>query len=89
MLLTVIEGKFQGLIVSCKQTVWADSTHPLGKFVYQTFNQTDFDFFNKHYPYSPRFQLGIGKPNISISNATSGYWDVTMMDLFKRKGNVC
>lgn len=69
------------------QNVWADNTHPLGAFVYQTLNQTDFDFFNRNYPYSPRFQLGIGKPNISEANATSGYWDVSMQDLFKSKGN--
>lgn len=67
------------------QNVWADNTHPLGAFVYQTLNQTDFDFFNRNYPYSPRFQLGIGKPNISKANATSGYWDVSMQDLFKSK----
>lgn len=69
------------------QNVWADNNHPLGTFVYQTLNQTDFDFFNRNYPYSPRFQLGIGKPNISEANATSGYWDVSMQDLFKSKGN--
>lgn len=69
------------------QNVWADNTHPLGAFVYQTLNQTDFDFFNRNYPYSPRFQLGIGKPNISEANATSGYWDVSMQDLFKSKGS--
>ena len=49
----------------------------MGKIVYQTYNQTDFDkFFNATTPYSKAFFLGIGKPNMS-KNASpeSKIWD--------------
>ena len=49
----------------------------MGKLVYQTYNQTDFQkFFDATTPYSTEFFLGIGKPNMS-ENASpeSKIWD--------------
>jgi hypothetical protein len=60
------------------------ASNPIGNFAYQSSNQTDFDYFNKSYPYSKHFQLGIGKPNMSANvKPESKIWEMKMTDLFK------
>jgi hypothetical protein len=70
------------------QKDWASASNPIGKFAYQSLNQSDFDYFNKSYPYSKHFQLGIGKPNMSANvKPESKIWEMKMTDLFK--GEIC
>ncbi|XP_060073816.1 uncharacterized protein LOC132553577 [Ylistrum balloti] len=69
---------------------WASTSHPLGKFIYQTLNQSDFDYFNQNYPYNKKFDLGIGKFNISENaNPSSQQWEVSLKQLYKSKSNLC
>ena len=59
---------------------WASTKHPMGQFVYHTYNEKDFDlFFNATLPNSKFFFLGIGKPNMSENAAPeSKYWDTNL-----------
>ncbi|KAL5021154.1 hypothetical protein ScPMuIL_000309 [Solemya velum] len=83
------EGHLVQLFEPTSKINWASSSNPIGQFVYQTLNQSDFDYFNQHYPYSGRFQLGIGKPNIS-KNASpeSKIWKTILYELYQGK-DVC
>ena len=82
----------EGSLITLKDPVtkkdWASASNPIGKFAYQSLNQSDFDYFNKSYPYSKHFQLGIGKPNMSANvKPESKIWEMKMTDLFK--GSKC
>ncbi|XP_053402120.1 uncharacterized protein LOC123550399 isoform X2 [Mercenaria mercenaria] len=80
----------QGALIQLKDPSgqdWATTERPVGKFVYRTYNQTDFDeFFNATTPFSKDFFLGIGKPNMTKnSKAESGVWDTKVNALFASK----
>ncbi|XP_041366373.1 uncharacterized protein LOC121381225 [Gigantopelta aegis] len=65
---------------------WASASNPLGQLVYQTYNQTDFDAFDKNNAYSNKFFLGIGKPNLTKNaNAESKIWNPVMIGLYRYK----
>lgn len=80
----------QGSVVQLKDPMgqdWATAENPVGKFVYRTYNQTDFDeFFNATTPFSKDFFLGIGKPNMTKnSNAESKLWVAKVDQLLSSK----
>ncbi|XP_052061610.1 uncharacterized protein LOC127701658 [Mytilus californianus] len=82
----------EGTIISLRDPItkrdWASASNPIGRFAYQSLNQSDFDYFNGSYPYSKHFQLGIGKPNMSANaKPESKIWKLKMTDLFK--GSKC
>lgn len=67
---------------------WASADNPMGKPVYHTYNQTDFDGFDDAtLPYSKMFSGGIGKPNMS-KNASpeSKYWATNLDSLMLGPG---
>lgn len=86
----LIQFDKQGSLIRLKDDdgkEWASPAHPLGTFVYQTYNQTDFDRFdNATTPYSLHFFLGIGKPNMS-KNASpeSRIWKTKVDSLMQNK----
>ncbi|XP_041367668.1 uncharacterized protein LOC121382209 [Gigantopelta aegis] len=68
---------------------WASKNNKLGQFVYQTYNQTDFDTFFKEYQ-TGAFFLGIGKPNMTNNSvAESKIWETSLVELYKAKGDKC
>lgn len=85
------EGSLTRLVLPGNtEETWATPTNPLGKFIYQTLNQSDFDYFNLNYPYGKKFDLGIGKFNISKNaNASSQLWEVRLVQLYKSKRKTC
>lgn len=66
---------------------WASPDNPVGKFVYRTYNDTDFEaFFNATTPFSKDFFLGIGKPNMTKNaNVESRIWDSKINALYASK----
>ncbi|XP_067655022.1 uncharacterized protein [Haliotis asinina] len=68
---------------------WASKTSPLGQFVYQTYNQSDFDNFFTTYQPSVSW-LGIGKPNMTNnSDAESRVWPTQLVEVYRIAGNDC
>ncbi|KAK3603808.1 hypothetical protein CHS0354_042809 [Potamilus streckersoni] len=70
------------------QRDWASKKNPLGRFVYQTYDENDFDaFFNATTPYSKSFFLGIGKPNMSKNaKVESKIWETELKALYMKNG---
>ncbi|XP_046330094.2 uncharacterized protein LOC124113675 isoform X1 [Haliotis rufescens] len=68
---------------------WASPTNPLGQYVYQTYNQTDFDRFGSIYD-TGKFQVGIYKPNMTKNcRAQSKPWAHTVTDLYQANDGSC
>lgn len=85
-----IKFDMYGTLIQLKDAAgqnWASDDNPIGKFIYRTYNDTDFDaFFNATTPYSKDFFLGIGKPNMSKNaDVDSRMWDTKINALFVSK----
>ncbi|KAL4235485.1 hypothetical protein ACF0H5_007120 [Mactra antiquata] len=83
----MLQFNTEGSLIQLKDAIgrnWASVKNPVGKLVYRTYNQKDFEeFFNATTPYSKHFFLGIGKPNMSENAAPeSKCWSTSMDDLF-------
>jgi len=69
--------------------VWATSTNRLAEFLYQSFNQADYDNYFKGYFYcEPKDCIwaegDFGKPNVSSANPQSRLWKTTLVSLWER-----
>jgi len=68
---------------------WADSGHALSSFVYNSFDEKDFDDFGRVYNYNGH-SAGYYKPNVTKSaHPESKVWAVSIASLFKNKGAEC
>jgi len=68
------------------QIDWADSGHALSSFVYNSFDEKDFDDFGRVYNYNGH-SAGYYKPNVTKSaHPESKVWAVSIASLFKNKG---
>ena len=76
------------LIYGIFQNVLADEKHVLGKFVYQTFNETDFEEFGKVFNYSHEWSAGYFKPNCTSSaRPESKIWNTVLNKIYINKCN--
>ena len=66
---------------------WASSTSSLARFMYRTYNQTDYDDMGRQYNYDPTRNAGFMKPNMTVNaHPKSQWWPVGLAGLYKRKG---
>ncbi|KAK3090828.1 hypothetical protein FSP39_014977, partial [Pinctada imbricata] len=80
-------GYLNKLVDPIYKKSWASAENPVGKLVYQSLNQSDFDYFSANYPYGRRFELGIGKPNMSKNSlAKSLDWETNLVALYRKNG---
>lgn len=66
---------------------WASSAHPLGTFLYRSYNSTDFDEFSKYY--HDLYGVWWVKWNISAASPESRYWYPTLTEIWKRNSDNC
>jgi hypothetical protein len=80
-------GQIIKLVDPLTKISWASPEHGLGKFQYMTYNQTDFDTFDKAYTFIyGHGSVGIFKPNITKNaHPASKGWEISYVKLFKRK----
>ncbi|KAK6184178.1 hypothetical protein SNE40_006698 [Patella caerulea] len=83
------QGQVTTLIDPYTKTNWASETEPLGQFLYQTYNQTDFDELDAATtPYSKHFFLGIGKPNLTKNTQSeSKFWRTRLVQRYRNNKN--
>lgn len=67
--------------------IWASPLHPLGSYLYRTYNSTDFDIFNEYYHdlYDPWWV----KSNISSASPESKFWYPTLAEIWQKDNNHC
>ena len=67
------------------QTQWASDEALLGKFLYKTYDETDFTNFGNMYNYNGN-SAGYTKPNMTVNaHPQSRWWPVTMTKLYSNK----
>ncbi|KAJ8311291.1 hypothetical protein KUTeg_011158 [Tegillarca granosa] len=80
------DGAISKLIDPLFNTSWASKTNVLGKFVYQTFDDGDFNYFDRHYAWTASFLGAVGKPNMSKNaSPVSQLWETSLLNLYRSK----
>ena len=66
----------------------ADHSHPLGRFTYHTYNETDFEAMIAQYDYSPEYNPGYDKPHSTEhANPQSTVYHFPMTGLYRNIKN--
>ena len=69
---------------------WASDSSSLGKFIYQTYNDSDFKYFATHYSYYLDRNVGIHKFNMSLyAHPESKTWEVNFKQLWQHNSGRC
>ncbi|KAJ8311290.1 hypothetical protein KUTeg_011157 [Tegillarca granosa] len=80
------DGALSKLMDPLFNTSWASKTNLLGKFVYQTFDAGDFNYFDRHYAWTGSFLDAVGKRNMSMNaSPVSQLWQTSLVNLYRSK----
>ncbi|PRP79015.1 hypothetical protein PROFUN_13257 [Planoprotostelium fungivorum] len=83
------DGSINHLLDTVSGKTYADLSHPLGSFVYNTYDNSDYDEYLTQYPYIPGawwLPGDFGKPNVTAGKPTHNKDKPKLVNIYK-KGN--